>query len=72
MHIIRITQFFFHWLRIPKTLPYLFLPNANLNHDFQKRIAFGEVPKPQPRAEERATHRQHMQVFAVRIHHTLR
>jgi hypothetical protein len=27
-------------------LPFLFLPNANLNPDFQTCIAFGEVSKP--------------------------
>jgi hypothetical protein len=27
----------------------MFLPNANLNPDFQKCIAFGEVSQPQPR-----------------------
>ena len=37
--IIRFTQFF--QLRIPKTLPFLFLPNANLNPDFEKRITAG-------------------------------
>ena len=35
----RLTQFF--QLRIPKTIPFLFLWNANLKPDFQKCIAFG-------------------------------
>ena len=34
---------FFKQLRIPKTLPSLFLPN-----DFHKSVAFGEVSKPPP------------------------
>ena len=48
MHIIRFTQFF--QLTNPKTLPFLFLPDANLNPDFQKRIAIIELSKQQPRA----------------------
>ena len=44
MRIIRFTQLF-KWRRIQKTLPFLFLPNANLNSDFQNCIAFGEVSK---------------------------
>jgi len=40
----------FNRLRIPKkTLPFCFFPNANLNPDFQKCIAFGELSKPRPR-----------------------
>ena len=35
---------FFNWLRIPKTLPFLFLPHANLNPDFQKCLAFLKFP----------------------------
>jgi len=50
MHFIRFTHFF-NWLRIPKTLPSLFLPNANLNPDFQMYIASGEVSKPRSRAQ---------------------
>jgi hypothetical protein len=71
-YIIRITHCVFNWLTIPKTLPHLFLPNVNSNHDFQKCIAFVKVSNPQPCVEERATHRQHTQVFAGWIHHTLR
>ena len=48
MHVIKFTQFF-NWLRILKPYLFLFLPNANLNPDFQKYIAFGEVSKPRPR-----------------------
>jgi hypothetical protein len=39
MHIIRFTQFF--QIRINKTLPFLFLTNANLHTHFQTRIAVG-------------------------------
>jgi hypothetical protein len=39
MHILRFTQSF--QLRIPKTLPFLLLPNVNLNPDFQERITLG-------------------------------
>ena len=40
----RFTQFY--RLRIKKSLPFLFLPNVNLNPDFQKCITFVEVSKP--------------------------
>jgi len=49
---------FFNWLRIPN--PYLhflflFLPNANLNPDFQEHIAFAPVSKPRTRVLARTT-----------------
>jgi NAD-dependent dihydropyrimidine dehydrogenase PreA subunit len=52
-------------------LPFLFLPNANLNRDFQNCTAFGEVSKVHPRVLVKATHRQHTFVFAMRMntHH---
>jgi hypothetical protein len=48
---------FFNWLWIPKTLPFLLLPNANLNPDIQQRIAFAYVRKPRPRFLVWTTHR---------------
>jgi hypothetical protein len=50
MHIIRFTQFF--QLTNPKTLPFLFLPDANLNPDFQKPMAIAELPKQRRRFME--------------------
>jgi len=50
---------FYSWLRIPNTLPFLCLPNANLNSDFRKYIAFGVVSTPQPRVLIQATQKRY-------------
>ena len=43
MRIIRFTHFF-NWLRIPKTLPFLFLPNANLNLSSKTSLFWEKSP----------------------------
>ena len=48
---------FFNRLRISKILPFLFVPNANLNTHFQNCIAFEEVSMACPNILSRATHR---------------
>jgi hypothetical protein len=48
MHIIKFTQLF-QMTKNSKTLPFLLLPDANLNPDFQKHIAVGERSKQRPR-----------------------
>jgi hypothetical protein len=58
MHIIRFSHFF--RLRIPKTLPFLFLPNATLNPDFQTCTAFGEESMPRKQVLIRATHKRQL------------
>ena len=58
------TQFFFSTdYEFQKNLPFLFPPNANLNSDFQKCIAFGKVSKPRPSVLVRAMHRLHTSVL---------
>jgi len=57
MHIIRYTQFF-QLTKNSKSLPFfLFLPNANLNPDFQEHIAFAKISKPRTSDLVRTTNR---------------
>jgi len=46
-------------------LPFLFLPDANLNPDFRKCTAFGEVSTLFPHVLVRAMHRQHVSFCSV-------
>jgi hypothetical protein len=60
MHIIRFTQCF-QLITDSKPSPFLFLPNANLNTDFQKCIVL-LVSQRRPRVLVRATHWLHTSV----------
>ena len=50
MHITRFNPFF-QLTKNSKNLTFLFLPNANLNADFQKRIPASQAFKPRPRVQ---------------------
>ena len=46
-------------VKIPKPLPCLFLPNANLKPNLQECIPYGEVSQPRPQGMSKAKHRHH-------------